>query len=107
MRIFLAVLRAAPLRAGLRAELGALYPLLLLRPLEAERPDTPTQALMALEGLAAVCASPQVCACGGGGGWRALAGSMLHRIPPFHTLPPGSFAPGLSFLSSAFLSSAM
>lgn len=37
MRIFGTVLAVPRLRAGMKAELGALYPLLLLRPIESER----------------------------------------------------------------------
>jgi hypothetical protein len=37
VRILCAVLASSRLRAGLKAEVGALFPLLLLRPLEADR----------------------------------------------------------------------
>jgi len=60
VRILSAILSAQRLREGLKAEVGALYPLLLLRPLEAERPDSPHQAFAALEGINTVCSSPQV-----------------------------------------------
>jgi hypothetical protein len=76
-RLLVAVLGAAPLRAGLKAEVGVLYPLLLLRPLEGglgagggsgaggsgggsgAESGGAGAALAALEGLAAVVASPQ------------------------------------------------
>jgi len=58
--IFSAILAAQRLREGLKAEVGALYPILLLRPLELERPDSPAQALAALSGLGSVCGSPHV-----------------------------------------------
>jgi hypothetical protein len=54
------------LRAGLKAELGALYPLLLLKPIEAAAPDSPHAMVMAAEGLLHVCSHPQVQAAGTG-----------------------------------------
>jgi hypothetical protein len=45
-------------RSGLKAELGAFYPLLLLRPMEAERPD-PGQLHAALSALQRLCSQPQ------------------------------------------------
>ena len=47
------------LRAGLKAELGALYPLILLKPVEADAPESTHGILMAAEGLLAVCSAPQ------------------------------------------------
>jgi len=58
--ILTAIVASPRLREFLKAEVGALYPLLLLRPLEAERPENPHQVLAALTGLAALCSSPQV-----------------------------------------------
>ncbi|KAL4515001.1 hypothetical protein Ndes2526B_g03682 [Nannochloris sp. 'desiccata'] len=58
--ILTAIIASPRLREFLKAEVGALYPLLLLRPLEAERPESPHQVLAALTGLAGVCSSPQV-----------------------------------------------
>ena len=46
-------------RSGLKAELGAFYPLLLLRPLEAERPE-PGQLYSALTALQELSAQPQL-----------------------------------------------
>jgi hypothetical protein len=46
-------------RSGLKAELGAFYPLLLLRPLEAERPD-PGLLYPALSALQELSAQPQL-----------------------------------------------
>ena len=46
-------------RLGLKAELGAFYPLLLLRPLEAERPE-PGQVYAALEALQELSMQPQL-----------------------------------------------
>ncbi|KAL6766957.1 hypothetical protein ACKKBG_A38045 [Auxenochlorella protothecoides x Auxenochlorella symbiontica] len=60
VRLLCALAAAPRLRAGLRAELGALYPLLLLRPLEAARPESVFQAEAALEGLLPICSSPQI-----------------------------------------------
>ncbi len=54
--------RAQPrLRAAAKAEMGAFYPLLLLRSLEAERPDAGGQAV-ALAALAPLVAQPQLLA---------------------------------------------
>jgi hypothetical protein len=58
--ILTAIVASPRLREFLKAEVGALYPLLLLRPLEAERPESPHQVIAALTGLASVCSSPQV-----------------------------------------------
>ncbi len=58
--ILTAIIASPRLREFLKAEVGALYPLLLLRPLEAERPESPYQVLAALTGSASVCSSPQV-----------------------------------------------
>jgi len=55
-----AIVASPRLREFLKAEVGALYPLLLLRPLEADRPESPHQVLAALTGLAVLCSSPQV-----------------------------------------------
>ena len=46
-------------RAGLKAELGAFYPLLLLRPMEAERPE-PGQLHSALSALRDLSSQPQL-----------------------------------------------
>lgn len=46
-------------RAGLKAELGAFYPLLLLRPMEAERPE-PGQLHSALSSLQDLSSQPQL-----------------------------------------------
>ncbi len=45
-------------RSGLKAELGAFYPLLLLRPMDAERPE-PGQLAAALSALRQLCAQAQ------------------------------------------------
>ena len=58
--ILTAIITVQRLREFLKAEIGALYPLLFLRPLEAERPESPQQVLSALNGLASLCASPQI-----------------------------------------------
>ena len=55
-----ALLASQRLREFMKAEIGALYPLLLLRPLEADRPESPHGVLAALKGLTPVCTSPQV-----------------------------------------------
>ncbi|KAK9904753.1 hypothetical protein WJX75_001787 [Coccomyxa subellipsoidea] len=57
-RLFTAVLLQPKLRSGLKAEMGAFYPLLLLRPLEAERPE-PGQLLAALSALEKLCGQAQ------------------------------------------------
>ena len=49
-------------RSGLKAELGAFYPLLLLRPLEAERPE-PGQLYSALNALLELATQPQLLVC--------------------------------------------
>ena len=49
-------------RSGLKAELGAFYPLLLLRPLEAERPE-PGQLYSALNALQELATQPQLLVC--------------------------------------------
>lgn len=46
-------------RSGLKAELGAFYPLLLLRPIEAERPE-PGQLYSALSALQELSTQPQL-----------------------------------------------
>ena len=46
-------------RAGLKAELGAFYPLLLLRPMEAERPEL-GQLHAALSALQDLSSQPQL-----------------------------------------------
>lgn len=52
------------LRAGLKAELGALYPLLLLKPIEAmPSPEGAHAVSMAAEGLLHTCSHPQVQCC--------------------------------------------
>lgn len=58
-RLFAAVLLQPRLRAAAKAEMGAFYPLLLLRPLEAERPEPAAQAV-ALAALAPLVAQPQL-----------------------------------------------
>lgn len=58
--ILTAILASQRLREFMKSEIGALYPLLLLRPLEADRPESPHGVLAALKGLTAVCTSPQV-----------------------------------------------
>lgn len=60
VRLFEAVLSAQKLRAGLKAELGALYPLLVLKPIEAVAPDSAHAVAMAAEGVLHVCSHPQV-----------------------------------------------
>ncbi|BDA49435.1 probable Brefeldin A-inhibited guanine nucleotide-exchange protein [Coccomyxa sp. Obi] len=57
-RLFTAVLLQPKLRSGLKAEMGAFYPLLLLRPLEAERPE-PGQLMAALSALERLCGQAQ------------------------------------------------
>ena len=52
-------------RAGLKAELGAFYPLLLLRPMEAERPE-PGQLHAALSALQDLSSQPQLLVCATG-----------------------------------------
>ncbi len=49
-------------RSGLKAELGAFYPLLLLRPLEAERPEL-GQLYSALNALQELATQPQLLVC--------------------------------------------
>ena len=49
-------------RSGLKAELGAFYPLLLLRPLEAERPE-PGQLYSALTALQELATQAQLLVC--------------------------------------------
>jgi hypothetical protein len=49
---------SCPRRSGLKAELGAFYPLLLLRPLEAERAE-PGQLAASLGALAKLCGQAQ------------------------------------------------
>lgn len=58
-KLFTAVLLQPKLRGGLKAELGAFFPLLLLRPLEADRPDM-SQLTAVLDALQALCAQGQV-----------------------------------------------
>ena len=61
--ILCSILNASSLRATLRAEIGALYPLVLLRPLEnSETVDgaMSKQAMAALRGLEELCGHPQV-----------------------------------------------
>ncbi|KAK9804748.1 hypothetical protein WJX72_003264 [[Myrmecia] bisecta] len=58
-RLFNATLLQAKLRNGLKAELGAFYPLLLLRPLETDRTDS-AQLAAALEALQALCSQAQI-----------------------------------------------
>ena len=57
-RLFGAILLQPRLRSGLKAELGAFYPLLLLRPLEAERPE-PGQLFASLAALHQLCGQAQ------------------------------------------------
>lgn len=59
VRLLAAILALPRLRLGLRAELGAFYPLLVLRPLEQEAPD-PTNLLGALGVLRALLSDPQL-----------------------------------------------
>ena len=72
------------LRAGLKAELGALYPLLLLKPVEAAAPESAHSVVMAAEGLLHVCSHPQVRAAGLVEGMgrlqRAAAASAGHLL---------------------------
>lgn len=58
-RLFAAVLLQPRLRLAAKAEMGAFYPLLLLRPLEAERPE-PAQQAVALAALAPLAAQAQL-----------------------------------------------
>ena len=57
-----AMLSAPSLRLNLKAEIGALYPLVLLRPLESSNtyPSLSHQALAAVKGLESLCSSPQI-----------------------------------------------
>lgn len=59
-KILSALLSAKSLREGLKAEIGALYPLLFLRPLEADRADSQAHVTAALQGLMSICGSPQI-----------------------------------------------
>lgn len=58
-RLYAGILVQPRLRAGLKAELGAFYPLLLLRPLESERPE-PAQILASLDALRTISSQPQL-----------------------------------------------
>lgn len=63
--------RPQKLRAGLKAELGALYPLLLLKPIETMAgPEGAHAVTMAAEGLLHTCGHPQVQRAGGAPGMR-------------------------------------
>jgi hypothetical protein len=82
------------LRAGLKAELGALYPLLLLKPVEAAAPESAHSVVMAAEGLLHVCSHPQVRGAGlveGMGRLQraaaAAAGHPLAALLAMHAVP--------------------
>ncbi|KAI8114546.1 hypothetical protein M9434_002668 [Picochlorum sp. BPE23] len=63
VNILCAILNASPLRSTLRAEIGALYPLIILRPLEnggVNHSGMQKHAIAALHGLEKICAHPQV-----------------------------------------------
>lgn len=63
VKLLCAVMHASSLRANLRAEIGALYPLVLLRPLETpvkHHASHSQQALAAVKGLEKLCSSPQM-----------------------------------------------
>jgi hypothetical protein len=59
VRLLAAILSLPRLRLGLRAELGAFYPLLVLRPLEQDDP-APANLMAALGALRGVLAEPQL-----------------------------------------------
>ena len=61
-RILTTIIASKRLREGFKSEIGALYPLILLRPLEAERPEGSGQVLAALRSLSSLMSSPQVLA---------------------------------------------
>ena len=73
------------LRAGLKAELGALYPLLLLKPVEAAAPESAHSVVMAAEGLLHVCSHPQVRSAGHRRVDGVVARSGLAGCPVWHT----------------------
>eukprot|EP00889_Picochlorum_renovo_P005376 jgi/Picre1/32406/NNA_007752.t1 len=63
VNILCAILNASPLRSTLRAEISALYPLIILRPLEnggVNHSGMQKNAIAALHGLEKICAHPQV-----------------------------------------------
>jgi hypothetical protein len=63
VNILCAILNASPLRSTLRAEIGALYPLIILRPLEnggVNHSGMQKHAIAVLHGLEKICAHPQV-----------------------------------------------
>ncbi|GMH39854.1 hypothetical protein BSKO_07758 [Bryopsis sp. KO-2023] len=59
VRLFCAIMLQPQLRLGLKAELGALYPLLLMRPLES-RPLDPGLLFVALSSVKRQCREPQM-----------------------------------------------
>ncbi|KAK9788000.1 hypothetical protein WJX73_004027 [Symbiochloris irregularis] len=59
VRLLACVLEQPSLRSSLKAEMGAFVPLLLLRPLEQERPDS-VHLLISLQVLQALCKQPQL-----------------------------------------------
>ena len=63
VNILCAIMSALPLRSTLRAEIGALYPLIILRPLErggVNHSGLQKHAIAALRGLEQICSHPQV-----------------------------------------------
>lgn len=61
-RILGAIVSSSRLREGLKSEIGALYPMIFLRPLESDKPDSAVQAMAALRGLSSLASSPQILA---------------------------------------------
>lgn len=59
IRLFVSVMMQMQIRLGLKAELGALYPLLLLRPLEADELD-PSLLTVTLTGIKRISKEPQM-----------------------------------------------
>ena len=59
IRLFVSVIMQLQIRLGLKAELGALYPLLLLRPLEATILD-PVLLTVTLTGIKRIAMEPQM-----------------------------------------------
>lgn len=59
IRLFVSVIMQHKIRLGLKAELGALYPLLLLRPLEAATLD-PALLTVTLTGVKRISKEPQL-----------------------------------------------
>lgn len=60
VKLLTALLVIPKLRHGLRGELGALFPLLLLRPLEQERVDVDVAVSAVVPALRSVCSEPQL-----------------------------------------------